>query len=179
MERILERLKTADYLTERAELGSELVRSASRYEDTLERAVWPTAPDSAAPHLEELESDRSGLREVMTKIHEATMHVDARNVHAPDPEGFEDALNEVCDRLRAILAKEDHEIVAIDAALDTEEDRQKLTDDIASAVKNASERPEPPKTTIGRLVSNANVKLSHNVEDASPPEHPGADTING
>lgn len=39
MERILDRLKVADYLTERAELGSELVRSASRYEDTLERAV--------------------------------------------------------------------------------------------------------------------------------------------
>jgi len=179
MERILERLKIADYLTERAELGSELVRSASRYEDTLERAVWLTAPDSDAAHLEELERDRAALRAVMTKIHEATMHVDARNVHAPDPEGFEDALNEVCDRLRTLLVKEDREIVAIDAALGTEENRRKLTEDISAALKNASERPEPPKTTIGRLVSNANVKLSHNVEDASPPEHPGADTING
>ena len=178
MERILERLKTADYLTERAELGSELVRSTSRYEDTLERAVWPAAPDSDAVHLKELESDRSALREVMTKIHEATMHVDARNVHAPDPEGFEDALNEVCDRLRTMLVKEDREILLIDAALGTEENRLKLTDDISGALKNASERPEPPKTTSGRLVSNANVKLSHNVEDASPPEHPGADTIN-
>jgi hypothetical protein len=179
MERILGRLKIADYLTERAELGSELVRSASRYEDALERAVWPAASDPDAGALKELETDRSALREVMMKIHEATMHVDARNVHAPDPEGFEDALNEVCGRLRAILLKEDREIVAIDSALGTEEERTKLTEDIAHALKNASERPDPPKTTLGRLVSNANVKLSHNVEDASPPEHPGADTING
>ena len=177
MERILDRLKVADYLTERAELGGELVRSASRYEDTLERAVWSAAPDADAAVLKELESDRSALREVMTKIHEATMHVDARNVHAPDPEGFEDTLNEVCDRLRAILVKEDREIRAIDSALDNDEDRTKLTHDIAHALKNASERPEPPKTALGRLVTNANVKLSHNVEDASPPEHPAADTI--
>jgi hypothetical protein len=179
MQRILDRLKIADYLTERAELGSELVRSASRYEDTLERAVWPAASDPDAGALKRLEIDRSALREVMMKIYEATMHVDARNVHAPDPEGFEDALNEVCGRLRAILLKEDREIVAIDSALGTEEERTKLTEDIAYALKSASERPEPPKTTLGRFVSNANVKLSHNVEDASPPEHPGADTING
>lgn len=179
MERILDRLKIADYLTERAELGSELVRSASRYEDTLERAAWPTASDPDGAALKELESDRSALREVMTKIHEATMHVDARNVHAPDPEGFEDTLNEVCDRLRAILVKEDREINAIDAAMQSEEERSKLTRDIAHALKNASERPEPPKTALGRLVTNANVKLSHNVEDASPPEHPAADTIDG
>lgn len=63
------------------------------------------------------------------------MHVDARNVHAPDPEGFEDTLNEVCDRLRGILVKEDREINAIDAALDSDEERSKLTQDIAHALK--------------------------------------------
>jgi|ERR1019366_3792383 hypothetical protein len=179
IERILDRLERADYLTERAELGSELVRSASRYEDTLERAVWPTASDPESAVLKELENDRSALREVMTTIHDATMHVDARNVHAPDPEGFEGALGDVCNRLRSILLKEDRQIAAIDSALGTAEERTKLTETITHALHNASERPEPPKTAIGRLVTNANVKLSHNVEDASPPEHPGADTING
>jgi hypothetical protein len=179
IERILERLTTAEYLAERAELGSELVRSASRYEDTLERAVWPRVPDPDAAILNELESDRAALREAMTTIHEATMHVDARNVHAPDPQGFEGTLDEVCRRLRAILLKEDREIVALDKGLSSERERTDLTEAIAHALHNASERPEPPKTALGRLITNANVKLSHNVEDASPPEHPGADTING
>jgi hypothetical protein len=179
IERILDRLKVADYPTERAELGSELVRSASRYEDTLERAVWPTAKDQDAKTLKELENDRSELREVMMTIHQATMHVDARNVHAPDPEGFENTLEEVCSRLQAIIPKEDREILAIDLVLGSEEERAAFTESIAGALHNASERPEPPKTALGRLITNTNVKLSHNVEDASPPEHPGADTIDG
>jgi hypothetical protein len=179
IERILDRLEIAEDPTERADLASELVRSASRYEDTLERAVWPEISDRAGATLEELDVDRSSLRDVMTTIHEATLHVDARNVHAPDPEGFEDTLNDVCVRLRAILAKEDRAIVALDAALLSSEDKVQLTEAISHALRNASERPEPPKTSIGRLVSNANVKLNHNFEDASPPEHPGADTIKG
>jgi hypothetical protein len=179
IERILDRLKTADDPTERADLGSELVRSTSRYEDTLERAAWPATSETDSPSLVELESDRSALREAMTLIHEATMHVDARNVHAPDPQGFEDTLNEVCARIRAILVKEDREIAAIDSGLTSEEERVELTDAVSHALRNASERPEPPKTSIGRLVSNVNVKLNHNFEDASPPEHPGADTVKG
>jgi hypothetical protein len=178
IERILDRLKTADDPTERADLGTELVRSTSRYEDVLERAVWPQAAESDTPILHELENDRAKLREVMTIIHEATLHVDARNVHAPDPQGFEDTLNEVCARIRALLVKEDSEIVAIDSMIDSEQ-RSELTEAISHALRNASERPEPPKTTIGRLVANANVKLNHNFEDASPPEHPGADTVKG
>jgi hypothetical protein len=179
IERILDRLKTADDPTERADLGTELVRSSSRYEDTLERAVWPVAPDTDEAMLVELDSDRTALREVMTVIHEATLHVDARNVHAPDPQGFEDTLNEVCARIRAILVKEDREIALIDSRLSSDDERTELTDAITHALHNASEKPEPPKTAIGRLVSNANVKLNHNFEDASPPEHPGADTVKG
>jgi hypothetical protein len=179
IERILDRLEIADYPTERAELASELVRSAPRYEDTMERAAWTGAPDSQSPPLEGLDDDRAALREVMTAIHEATMHVDARNVHTPDPQGFEGALGEVCSRLRALLIKEDREIVALDSALGSPEERAKLTVAISQALRNASERPKPPKTAIGRLVTNANVKLSHNVEDASPPEHAGAGTIDG
>lgn len=49
IDRILTRLDETDDLTERADLSSELVRSTSRYEDTLERAVYPrrAAPDEA------------------------------------------------------------------------------------------------------------------------------------
>jgi hypothetical protein len=179
IERILDRLETTEDLTERADLGSELVRSASRYEDTLERVVWPSVSDTEAATFKELQDDRTALREVMVTIHEATMHIDPRNVHASDPQGFEDMLDLVCERLRAILLKDDHEIAAIDATLGSPEEREKLTNAIAHAMHNASERPNPPKTAIGRFVSNASVKLDHTFEDVSAPQHPGADTING
>ena len=39
--RIVDRLDLTDDLTERADLASELVRSVSRYEDTLERTLFP------------------------------------------------------------------------------------------------------------------------------------------
>ena len=178
IERILERLDETTDLTERADLGSELVRSASRYEDTLERAIWSTFPDPPPAAVADIEHDRTALREVMVTIHEATMHVDPRNVHAPDPQGFEDALSAVCTRLRSLLAKEDDELANL-AAQDTPEASADRTDAVAHALKHASERPIPPKTAIGRFVANANVKLDHTFEDVATPQHPGADTIDG
>ena len=41
IDRIADRLDVTDDLTERADLASELVRSVSRYEDTLERVLFP------------------------------------------------------------------------------------------------------------------------------------------
>ena len=178
IERILGRLDETTDLTERADLGSELVRSASRYEDTLERGVWSTLPDPPPAAVAGLEDDRAALREVMVTIHEATMHVDPRNVHAPDPQGFEDALSDVCVRLRALLAKEDRAVADL-AAQDTPEVSAQRTEAVARAFKHASERPVPPKTAIGRFVANANVKLDHTFEDVATPQHPGADTIDG
>jgi hypothetical protein len=43
IDRIVSRLDVTDDLTERADLASELVRSVSRYEDTIERAPPRTA----------------------------------------------------------------------------------------------------------------------------------------
>jgi hypothetical protein len=179
IERILDRLETTEDLIERADLASELVRSASRYEDTLERTVWPMASNVPTAALKELADDREALREVMMVIHERTMHVDPRNVHAPDPQGFEDTLEEVAQRLRAILLDEDRQITVIEAALGSPDEREKLTNDIAHALHTASERPKPPRTRLGRALVNANVKLDHTLEDVSSPQHPGSDTIKG
>jgi hypothetical protein len=112
----------------------------------------------------------------MNVVQKATQHVDARNVHAPDPEGFEHSLDDVRGRVRAILDKEDAQIAIIDADLVSQDDRDNLSGRLAQAQRNASEKPVPPRTAIGRLVANAAIKLDNNFEDASTPQHPAEDT---
>jgi hypothetical protein len=55
IERIASRLDVADDLTGRADLGSELVKSISRYEDTFERALLPMLEGHAQYRLHERE----------------------------------------------------------------------------------------------------------------------------
>jgi hypothetical protein len=176
IDRILNRLEMAEDLAERADLGSELVRSASRYEDTLERVVWPASSDPSSAALQELAGDRQRLRDVMVVIQKRTQHVDPRNVHVSDSQGFEDSLEEVTRQIRAILVKEDRQLELFEATLASSETRERLTSDIAHAISHASESPNPAKTAIGRAVANLGVKLDRNFEDVSTPQHPGAET---
>lgn len=178
IDRIANRLDVTDDLAERADLASELVRSLSRYEDTIERSLFVGLAESPNVELEELNRERDQLREAMTVIHERTMGIDPRNVHASDGQGFEDTLEDVVHRLRALLLGEDRQIAALISSLGSEE-RQQMSEDIAHTFRSASERPHPPHTTVGRFFSNAHVKLDHKFEDVATPSHPGADTING
>jgi hypothetical protein len=178
IERITARLDVADDLTERADLGSELVRAVSRYEDTFERVLAPRLEGSNPGLYGELEKDRTALRDRMEQIHQRTMGIDPRNVHASDGQGFEDTLTTVVAKTRALLVVEDREINALWDSLG-KEDRQLLNDELVHAFKNASERPHPPRTSVGRFLSNAHVKLDHTLEDVSTPQHPGADTVEG
>jgi hypothetical protein len=178
IERITDRLDVADDPSERADLGSELVRSISRYEDTFERAILPrlTGPDQDL--LDQLERERESLREAMDDIHERTMGIDPRNVHASDGQGFEETLDTVVKGTRALMVLEDREIKTLLESLGPV-DRQTLFDEVTHTFKSASERPRPPRTAVGRLVSNIHVKLDHTLEDVATPHHPGADTVNG
>jgi hypothetical protein len=178
IDRITARLDETDVLEERADLGSELVRSISRYEDTFERAFLPHLEGSDDAALHGMDRDRDQLREAMDDIHQRTMGIDPRNVHASDGQGFEDTLATVVVRVRALLVDEDRQIGVLVDAMGPEERRQ-LTDEITTAYGNASERPRPPRTAIGRFLSNAHVKLDHTLEDVATPHHPGADTIDG
>jgi DNA-binding MarR family transcriptional regulator len=178
IDRIVSRLDVTDDLVERADLASELVRSVSRYEDTIERSLFVRLTESTNAVLEELDRERDQLRETMTVIHERTMGIDPRNVHASDGQGFEDTLEDVVHRLRALLLGEDRQIAALMGSLGPE-DRQQLSEDIAHTFRSASERPHPPHTAVGRFFSNAHVKLDHTFEDVATPSHPGSDTING
>jgi hypothetical protein len=178
IDRIVSRLDITDDLVERADLASELVRSVSRYEDTIEWSLFVRFAESPHAVLEELTRERDQLREAMTVIHQRTMGIDSRNVHVSDGQGFEDALEDVVHRLRALLLGEDRQIAALMASLRPEE-RQQVSEDIAHAFRSASERPYPPHTAVGRFFSNAHLKLDHKFEDVATPSHPGADTING
>jgi hypothetical protein len=178
IDRITRRLHETEDLTERADLGSELVRSISRYEDTFERALLPHLQHVDPGVLDQLESDREELRAAMDDIHQRTMHIDPRNVHASDGQGFEDTLSDVVRNAQALLEVEDREIAALIESLPVEE-RRKVIDEVRHAFHSASERPRPPRTAVGRFISNAHVKLDHTLEDVATPRHPGADTVKG
>src|SRR5580692_6215455 len=90
IDRIASSLDVTDDLTERADLASELVRSVSRYEDTIERSLFVRLAESAHAVLEDLNRQRDELRDAMTVIHKRTMGIDPRNVHTSDGQGFED-----------------------------------------------------------------------------------------
>jgi hypothetical protein len=178
IDRIVSRLDVTDDLVERADLASELVRSVSRYEDTLERALFTRLEGVASEALDGLSRDRYQLRETMTVIHDRTTGIDPRNVHASDGQGFEDALDDVLDRLKSLLIDEDGEIAALIGSLGSEAQRS-LAEEIAHTFQNASERPHPPHSSVGRFISNMHVKLDHKFEDVATPNHPGSDTIDG
>jgi hypothetical protein len=178
IERITSRLDVADDLTERADLASELVRAVSRYEDTFERVLLPRRQESDPDLFQQLDDERTALRDTMDQIHQRTMGIDPRNVHASDGQGFEDALSAVVAQTRALLVVEDREIDALWDSLGADQ-RQALVDEVIHAFKSASERPHPPRTSVGRFLSNAHVKMDHTLEDVSTPRHPGADTVQG
>lgn len=176
IDRITARLDVTEDLIERADLGSELVRSASRYEDTYERALLPRLKASSQDVLDELQRDRDRLREAMEDIHRRTMGIDPRNVHAADGQGFEDTLDVVVVDLRALLGKEDREVAMLMENLGPGE-RSQLAEEVAHSFRGASERPRPPRTPVGRILSNTRVKLDHTLEDVATPQHPGADIL--
>jgi hypothetical protein len=179
IDRIIERLDVTDDLSERADLGSELVRALSRFEDTFERVLRPRLVGPDSDHLlDEQDRDREELRQVMDEIHQRPMGIDPRNVHASDGQGFEVALAAVVAKVRTLVVREDREVADVVASLDSPR-RQELADEVINAHRSASERPRPPRTTVGRFLSNAHVKLDHTFEDVATPHHPGADTVDG
>lgn len=179
IERILDRLDITEDLAERADLASELVRAASRHEDVIERAVLPGLKDRLDESiLQRLATQRDEVREAMEYIRARTQHLDARNAHAGDAQGLEDAIFDVTKRLRAILRDEDAEVIALARDLDPEA-RQELETAVEKTYRHAAEQPKPSRTSVGRMARNIATKIDRNFEDVATPEHPGAETIDG
>jgi hypothetical protein len=179
IERILDRLEISEDLPERAHLASELVRAASRHEDVVERALVPAlvrCRDERA--LEQLAKKRRELRDAMDYIHHRTQHMTPRNAHTGDAQGLEDAIFDVAQRLRVILRDEDIDLVALVHGLNPQA-QEALKKRVEKASRHAAERPKHARTSLGRMASNLATKLDRLIQDASTPDHPGAETIEG
>jgi hypothetical protein len=177
--RILDRLGVTTDLPERADLASELVRAASRHEYVVENAVLPALDGRLdGPLSDSLAVQRDEVRQTMDYIHKRTRHLAARNAHADDPQGLEDAIAEASTRLRTLLTAEDAALPALVGTL-APPDTEALAKAVAKASRHAAERPKPARTTLGRLASNAATKVDHLLEDVATPDHEGAETIEG
>lgn len=179
IERILDRLAVTEDLPERADLASELVRAASRHEYVVETAVLPAVEGRLdRPTRERLIAQRDELRQSMDYIHKRTQHLAARNAHADDPQGLEDAIADVAKKLRTVLTDEDTNVHGVVQVLDpsAKRDVQKA---VEKASRNPAERPKPARTSLGRMASNIATKIDHVLEDVATPDHRGAETIDG
>ena len=175
----MNRLDVTEDLTERADLASELVRAASRHEDVVERAVLPALEGRTNDSLlEQLATQRGELRQAMDYIHHRTQHLAPRNAHAGDAQGLEDAIDDVADRLSVLLKDEDAQVIGLVRDLEPPA-KVALQKGVQKALRHAAKRPKSARTPIGRIASNLATKLDHVFEDASPPAHPGAKTIDG
>jgi hypothetical protein len=164
----------------RADLASELVGIASRYEDVKDRVVYPalriTTLDEA--EIERAEADQQAVRVGLADIRQRTRHIKPDYVHADDPEGFESALGGLVESIRAHVGREDAGLFPALDELDPPA-ADELRRRVAHAVEHASTHPNPPKHSIGRAVVALEERLEHDVKDESTQLHPGVDRLHG
>jgi hypothetical protein len=145
----------------------------------IEHAVLPFLDDRLDDSVrEQMAWRRTELRESMDYIHRRTQHLAARNAHAGDPQGLEDAIADVSQKLPTLLAQEEAATAALIDGLDPDAHRG-LEAAVEKASRHAAERPKPARTAFGRMVSNVATKIDHAFEDVATPDHAGAGTIDG
>jgi Hemerythrin HHE cation binding domain len=162
--------------TARADLATELVGISARYEDAMDRAVYPALRKISQdlPELDRAESDQLAIREALTDLRHRTQNVKPSNVYVSDPEGFEELLDRLVDSIRMHL---DHEDKMLFPWLEQLSELQvdELRDDVEQAVAHASTHPHPPHSTVGRAVTSVMEKLNRSVHDQSTVSHPEID----
>lgn len=178
LDQIIEELGATDDSTTRADLAGELVRTSSRYEDVKDRCVYPALETmgTAVQVLVSIREDEASIRDAMDVIRKRTAHMSPTNVRADDPEGFDDALDDLLDGINKHLAREEQDLLPLLDGLspDAAED---LAENVTNALKHASEKPKPSRHRIGRVIGNLGDTLDRTVEDASTPQHPGRDKL--
>jgi len=164
--------------TARADLATEFVGSSARYEDVMDRVVYPALRGISQdlPDLDRAESEQLVIREALTDLRKRTQNVKPSNVHASDPEGFEKVLDRLVDTVRVHL---DHEDETLFPLLDQLEGppANELHDDVERAVTHASTLPHPPHGIIGRAVMGAIDKLNRGGHDQSTVSHREVDQL--
>ncbi len=171
---IIDEVVATDDPTTRADLGAELVRTCSRYEDVKDRCVYPALEKAGTPAqtLSAIRRDEAPIRDAMEVIRKRTLHMTPANVHADDPEGFDHALEGLVDCLESHLGREERDLFPLLDELSTDAATE-LADDVTHALKHASEKPKPSHNPVGRAIGNLGAALERTVEDASTPRHPG------
>jgi hypothetical protein len=164
--------------TPRADLAGELIGSSARYEDVMDRVVYPALRNikSDWPELDRAEADQATIRDLLSELRGRTQHVKPANVHASDPEGFEDLVDRLVDSERAQLDREDEALFPLLSQLGGPE-ADALSDDVRQAVAHASTLPHPPHHALGRAVTGVMEKLNHVVHDQSTVSHPEIDKL--
>lgn len=164
--------------TARADLATELVGISARYEDAVDRAVYPALRKIGQdlPELNRAESDQSAIREALTELRHRTKHVKPSNVHVSDPEGFEELLDGLVDSIRLHLEHEDEMLFPLLDQL-RGPPADELREGVEQAVAHASTSPHPPHSTVGRAVTGVMEKLNRNVHDQSTVSHPEIDQL--
>jgi hypothetical protein len=164
--------------TARADLATELVGSSARYEDVMDRVVYPALRKirQELPELDRAESEQLAIREMLSDLRKRTQNVKPSNVHASDPEGFEKRLDQLVNSVRVHLDHEDDMLFPILDRLE-EPKAVELRDDVDQAVAHASTLPHPPQGIVGRTVMGAIDKLNRSGHDQSTVSHPKVDRL--
>jgi Hemerythrin HHE cation binding domain len=164
----------------RADLAGELVRLSARYEDAKERALYPALRGQAVAEaqMSRADTDQAAVRSAMVEVRNRTRHVKPANVHADDPEGFEQSLDVLIVAVQRHLDQEDREVLPLVDALGPAE-QQDLGRKLERAVAHASTHPDPPHNPIGRAVATIGEKLDRALNDTSTTSHPGVEQLPG
>lgn len=179
LDAIVARLESSNDHTERADLVTELIKTASRLEDVKSRAVYPALVGMLGaddPSLAVAQRDHARLRELMAEMRAVTRHTLPRDVHFPDPDGIDRRIDELCLAVKAHVEQEDKELFG---ALDELDPNQAADLDgaVAAAAKDAVEHPRPPKSRLGRWLADWESRWDHVFEDTPTGNHPGRDQL--
>jgi hypothetical protein len=164
--------------TARADIATELVGSSARYEDTMDRAVYPALRKVSKdlPELDRAEAEQLAIRDALADLRKRTQNVKPSNVHASDPDGFEELLDRLVDSIRMHLDHEDEMLFPLLDQLDGAE-ADGLRNAVEEAVAHASTLPHPPRSSVGRAVAGAIDKLNRSGHDQSTVSHPEVDQL--
>jgi hemerythrin-like domain-containing protein len=177
LEAVLELLEETSEPEVRADLADEAIRLCARYEDVMERAVYPMLRKDNRPQVDRAEREQRQVRAAMRDMRARTRHVQPIDAHASDPEGFEQSLDELIDVIRTSLAREDQDLLPMAGRLDADAQAE-LHNQVERTLAHASTHPDPPRNRIGHALASVMDKVDRTIRDSSTTWHPGLELLN-
>jgi hypothetical protein len=162
----------------RADLASELIGICARYENVKELVVYPALRvlTAQSPEVDQAERDQRRVRDAMGEIRRRTQHIKPTNVHADDPEGFEQALHELTTAIRVHVEHEDSVLLPMLSEMNTRMSDE-LCRDVEHAVAHASTHPNPPRNRFARTIVGVEEWIERELKDESTSWHPGVEKL--